>query len=1061
MYSTELDTNLLHSWRTRRDPDAFAELVTRYGPLVYSACLRVVRDAPTAEDVAQECFVELLQTDRRVHSLPGWLHTMATRRGLDRLKMERRRMEREGRYAGQHPASVHPQWDDISQYVDEAIETLPEKIRGPIVLRFLQARSYAQLASELGVPASTIQYRLNQGIDRIRRHLIRRGIPVAGVSLVAMLSAAPAHALPVAVSGNVGKIALSGVATGTVSTAAGLQSALTLGGLLAVKKLAAVVIVLVALSFTAVYIVTRDATRPPVQNTVSQETTRTENTAPIVQDVSPDAASPAPSNEAGDADVEVSGVVVDNDGNAMPDALVKATWPTGSGSVHTDDDGHFRFTFPSDFTSDGPLTFNRRVSHGERTSTYTFQGAVTGDNLSGVIETGSGNVRVTGERVGHGNGAIGVWTTLITRGGEQFPGTLTLAANGLARLTGIWVDSYGSPNISDAGVPEIVTFTATLNQLKAFPEDFEIPAQGRNDITLAMDLTASVSGKIVDTKDVPQPDWDVFMRMQSEERLAGEKSDETGQFAFAGLAPGEYQLFATNSTTDAAVQYAEGPITLRPGDEIVGITLVWGLGLNIVGHVTGEDGQPIAGARVESWFDRAAIGEGSVYLPPESQTDASGRYELAGFPELAGLEVNLGINHEEYLRASRYGVRLDGHEQDFVLVEKPTIEGRVVDAVSGDPITRYRIRSWIGQGTAPGHRDEDYLRGTSRSSLEDHPGGVFSFRPDGYNSVHIGVSAPGYLSGLQTVPAVEPGATVQDVEIRLKRTEPIRGTVVDISGKPISEARIFLGYPLMVDGYIAVGGAGGVANSDDEGKFTITEFPPSLSVVSAYREGYAPTWTEISSPSSPLTITLTGGASVEGIVTYGGVPLDDARFYVNANIGETVTMQTETGKGGAYSLKNVPTGSVAVVASFHEGGLSRWINRTVTIHDGQTLHEDFDFGDAYDSYVEGVLLLNGTPVPVSLLRAIVTRTNGDTIAYQTQTRDDGSFTLGPIPATTLQFGAYLTDARTSFSGFGAKTSFSGEASCLARERRCALSKKGRSTWTSKKNGVEDERYNGI
>src|SRR5688572_21206226 len=99
MHANTPDALLLDHWRTRRDADAFAELVARYGPLVYSACLRVLRSSPAAEDAAQDCFLELLQSRARVHSLPGFLHTTATRRAVDRLRAERSRADREARFA--------------------------------------------------------------------------------------------------------------------------------------------------------------------------------------------------------------------------------------------------------------------------------------------------------------------------------------------------------------------------------------------------------------------------------------------------------------------------------------------------------------------------------------------------------------------------------------------------------------------------------------------------------------------------------------------------------------------------------------------------------------------------------------------------------------------------------------------------------------------------------------------------------------------------------------------------------------------------------------------------
>lgn len=197
----------------------------------------------------------------------------------------------------------------------------------------------------------------------------------------------------------------------------------------------------------------------------------------------------------------------------------------------------------------------------------------------------------------------------------------------------------------------------------------------------------------------------------------------------------------------------------------------------------------------------------------------------------------------------------------------------------------------------------------------------------------------------------------------------------------------------------------GVPESGVNGEFTIPEFPSSLSIVSASHPDYAPGWTQVRSLSSPLRITLTPGGTLEGVVTFGGIPLENRRSHVNIEAGETQIMLTYTGDGGAYSIGKVPTEPVTMRVGFHEGGLRRSIMRDVVPENGQSLRQDFDFSDTYNSYVEGVLLLDDRPVPLSLLRAIVHFDNGDTVYYQTSTRDDGSYTLGPVPASTFEFGA--------------------------------------------------------
>jgi RNA polymerase sigma-70 factor (ECF subfamily) len=59
----EADRELIERLR-RRDPQALGELYDRYGRVVYSLVLRVVRDTSVAEDLVQETF---LRVWNRVH----------------------------------------------------------------------------------------------------------------------------------------------------------------------------------------------------------------------------------------------------------------------------------------------------------------------------------------------------------------------------------------------------------------------------------------------------------------------------------------------------------------------------------------------------------------------------------------------------------------------------------------------------------------------------------------------------------------------------------------------------------------------------------------------------------------------------------------------------------------------------------------------------------------------------------------------------------------------------------------------------------------------------------
>src|SRR5918993_4588254 len=76
------DAELLRRYTRARDPDAFAELVARHGPVVLGVCRRVLRPSPDVDDAFQAAFLVLARNARAVRDparLPGWLHRVALR----------------------------------------------------------------------------------------------------------------------------------------------------------------------------------------------------------------------------------------------------------------------------------------------------------------------------------------------------------------------------------------------------------------------------------------------------------------------------------------------------------------------------------------------------------------------------------------------------------------------------------------------------------------------------------------------------------------------------------------------------------------------------------------------------------------------------------------------------------------------------------------------------------------------------------------------------------------------------------------------------------------------
>jgi RNA polymerase sigma factor (sigma-70 family) len=191
-------TTLLENYTQTRTDDAFRALITQYIHLVYSACLRQLRDAHLAEDATQAVFILL---HKRAHALPpdrvsSWLLTASRFTCANIRKTERRRARREQEVAVLHPSTA-PQTDaqneEILRLLDQALAHINSTDREAIALHYLQNQPYAAVGATLGLSEEAARKRAARGLDKLRAYFTRHGIPATSAALATLLPS-QAHA---------------------------------------------------------------------------------------------------------------------------------------------------------------------------------------------------------------------------------------------------------------------------------------------------------------------------------------------------------------------------------------------------------------------------------------------------------------------------------------------------------------------------------------------------------------------------------------------------------------------------------------------------------------------------------------------------------------------------------------------------------------------------------------------------------------------------------------------------------------------------------------------------
>ncbi len=164
---TMSDAQLLDRFVARRDEAAeaaFEELVSRHGPMVLRVCRGVLHDEHDAEDAFQAVFLVLANRARticRTASVASWLFGVAHRVASRGKRSAARRRALNQRVAeGTSDSDLPAENDSDGEMLHEEINGLPERLRAPIILCYLQGLTYAASAHQLGLSEMAVRGRL-------------------------------------------------------------------------------------------------------------------------------------------------------------------------------------------------------------------------------------------------------------------------------------------------------------------------------------------------------------------------------------------------------------------------------------------------------------------------------------------------------------------------------------------------------------------------------------------------------------------------------------------------------------------------------------------------------------------------------------------------------------------------------------------------------------------------------------------------------------------------------------------------------------------------------------
>jgi RNA polymerase sigma-70 factor (ECF subfamily) len=157
----------------------FRDLVELHQSMVFSIALRIVGERGAAEEVAQDAFLELHKALGKMESeehVRFWLRRVTVNRATDCLRRRAARPEwkaeewQEDSYAVlQDRFGADARSGKVEMRLEEMVSSLPEVMRGAVVLRYQEDLDPDEIAKVLGQPVATVKSNLQRGLGLLRR----------------------------------------------------------------------------------------------------------------------------------------------------------------------------------------------------------------------------------------------------------------------------------------------------------------------------------------------------------------------------------------------------------------------------------------------------------------------------------------------------------------------------------------------------------------------------------------------------------------------------------------------------------------------------------------------------------------------------------------------------------------------------------------------------------------------------------------------------------------------------------------------------------------------------
>lgn len=172
----------------KKDQQHFAVLVERYVPkLTHYIRRRSLATSDDIEDLLQNIFIKVYRNINEYDTsllFSSWIYRIAHNEMIDWYRREKRRTTLSLDDEAQDIVSkLFTEEDHVTRFSNEeqkqmvinAVNTLDDKYKDILILRFFEEKSYEEIADILTIPPGTVAVRINRAKKQLEKTLLNHG----------------------------------------------------------------------------------------------------------------------------------------------------------------------------------------------------------------------------------------------------------------------------------------------------------------------------------------------------------------------------------------------------------------------------------------------------------------------------------------------------------------------------------------------------------------------------------------------------------------------------------------------------------------------------------------------------------------------------------------------------------------------------------------------------------------------------------------------------------------------------------------------------------------------